>query len=215
MTRVPLPSILGYERSEVRRPNVGYGRGEAEQSPGDLLPVRVGLTLDVRPGRHTVLLHGALQQVQRLVLQVGGGHQLVEVGLQVRLDVSADHGGEVMLTFPGTEDVSKHVVMTVQQTLLVTKTTDPADNFGHVAATKYVCLHGGSCVSETQMSTGHYGLSDPPTIPTRDTPLSSIKPHLDSALHPCSASSQPDLHRVSLMKYGDLWFRCSCGCRCC
>ena len=41
MTGVPFPSLLRYEGSEVRGPDVLNGRGEPQQPPSELLPVRV------------------------------------------------------------------------------------------------------------------------------------------------------------------------------
>ena len=44
---VPLPGLLGYGGPEVRGARVGDGRGEPQQPPGQLLPVRAGLPLRV------------------------------------------------------------------------------------------------------------------------------------------------------------------------
>ena len=71
MTGVPLPRFFGDKRSKISCANILYCSCESQQSPGVLLPVWILIFLCVGSGCETVLLHGALQQEQRFVLQVG------------------------------------------------------------------------------------------------------------------------------------------------
>lgn len=85
VTGVPLPHVLGYEGSEVGGAEVGDAGGEAQEAAGLEVPaVRVVLLGLVRGGGEAVLLHGALQEEQLPVLEVGGAHHLEVVGHEVR-----------------------------------------------------------------------------------------------------------------------------------
>ena len=96
------------------------------------LPVGVCGALHVGLLGHTVFLHRALQEEQWLVLQVGRGHQLVEVRLKVSLRICADNSSQVVETFPGTEEVAEVVVVAIHQTLLLPVAVQPAHDPRHV-----------------------------------------------------------------------------------
>ena len=98
------------------------------------LPVGVCGALHVGLLGHTVFLHRALQEEQWLVLQVGRGHQLVEVRLKVSLRICADNSSQVVETFPGTEEVAEVVVVAVHQTFLLPVAVKPAHDPRHVLA---------------------------------------------------------------------------------
>ena len=57
---VPLPVLLGDEGLEVRVADVGYGGGEAEETPGLRGPARVVFLQAVGLASQAVFLHGAL-----------------------------------------------------------------------------------------------------------------------------------------------------------
>ena len=75
VTGVPFPQVLGNERPEVGRAQVGDAGGESEETPRLQVPsVRVVLLDLVGRSGQTVLLHGALQEEELAILQVGGAH---------------------------------------------------------------------------------------------------------------------------------------------
>ena len=191
MTGVPLPGRLLSEGPEVRRADVGDGRGEPEEPPGDLLPVRVLLPLSVGSAGQTVLFHGALEQGEGFVLQVCGGDQLVDVGLQVGLFVSADHGGDVSVSLPRTEDVPERVVVTLHQLLLVPPAGETTDQSGQILPPEPVCLEVLGDVAQAELSADHDGLPHSPAVPTSHPPDPAIKAELQPALPLCPAARQP------------------------
>ena len=132
-----------------------------EQPSRVCLPVRVRGSLQVRLLGHAVLLHGTLQEEKGFVLQIRWGHQLVEIGFKVslqrnvgtgsrllsHLSVSANHSCQVVEALPWAEEVSKVVVVAIDQALLFPVAVKPAHHPCHVLPTKDRCWNCRTCIS--------------------------------------------------------------------
>ena len=93
---MPLPQVLRHGRPEIRGAGIQYPRREPQQSPALPAPV-LGLPLHLVGLRgDAVLLHRALEPMQRSVLEVCSAFELNMVEHEVGDAARARHAGHVL-----------------------------------------------------------------------------------------------------------------------